>query len=103
MNIQLLKAADLNEMFHDIGVPKQVTVQKVCTRARNETELREVFARIWSRPITSAKLLVQVAVKNADLFDFERSLELTENITPPVVTSTCIRPEMIGFFQSSAR
>jgi len=40
MNIQLLKASDLNEMLHDRGVHKNTTVQKVCARARNETEVR---------------------------------------------------------------
>ncbi len=34
MNIQLLKARDLNEMLHTRGVEKSVTVQKICTGAQ---------------------------------------------------------------------
>ena len=40
MSIQLLKASDLNEMLHKRGVEKRVTLQKICTRARNEREVR---------------------------------------------------------------
>src|SRR5208282_102517 len=47
MNIQLLKATDLNEMLHTRGVEKSVTVQKICTRARKEAEAREMLGG-WS-------------------------------------------------------
>lgn len=83
MNIQLLKAADLNEMLHTRGVEKRVTVQKVCTRARNETEVREALAEIWDKPTISLELLAQMSIKNAALFEFEKALEQTEeNLVP---------------------
>ncbi len=85
MNIQLLKAADLNEMLHTRGVEKQVTVQKVCTRARDEAEVREALAEIWDKPTKSKELLDQLAFKNVALFEFEKALELKENLVPQIV------------------
>jgi hypothetical protein len=83
VNIQLLKAADLNELLHTRGVEKQVTVQKVCTRARNETEVRETLAGIWDKPAISKESLDQLATKNASLFEFEKALQqTTENPVP---------------------
>jgi hypothetical protein len=88
VNIQLLKAADLNVTLHTRGVEKRVTVQKVCTRARNENEVREALARIWNDPAISAELLDQLAIKNANLFEFEKALENTEkNLVPQLVTA----------------
>jgi hypothetical protein len=88
MNIQLLKAADLNEMLHTRGVEKRVTVQKVCTRARNETEVRETLAEIWDNPTISLELLAEMAIKNAALFEFEKALEQTEeNLVPQIAIS----------------
>lgn len=81
---QLLKAADLNEMLHQRRVEKKVTVQKVCTRARNESEVRESLDRIWNDPATSAELLDQLAFKNASLFEFEKALQTEENLVPQV-------------------
>lgn len=80
MNIQLLKAADLNEMLHAQGADKKVTVQKVSTRARNESEVRDALAKIWNDPAISAELLDQLAIKNSNLFEFEKTLERTENL-----------------------
>jgi hypothetical protein len=77
MNIQLLKAADLNEMFHNRGVEKPVTVQKVCTRARNEAEVREILGKIWNEPKGAPESIDELVTKNASLFDFERQLENT--------------------------
>jgi hypothetical protein len=84
VNIQLLKAADLNHMLHDRGIEKQVTVQKVCTRTRNETEVRETLAEIWDTPTRSREMLDQLAIKNTSLFEFERALEQKENVVPPI-------------------
>jgi hypothetical protein len=64
MNIQLLKAADLNQMLHERGIQKNVTVQKICTRARNESEAREVLGRIWIEPVKAEELLVQLLDRN---------------------------------------
>ena len=65
MNIQLFKAADLNGMLHTRGVEKRVTVLKIRTRARNETEVRELPAGIWDTPAISLELLNHLASKNA--------------------------------------
>jgi len=46
MNIQLLKASDFNEKLHERGVPKDVTVQRICRLARDEGEVRELLEAI---------------------------------------------------------
>jgi hypothetical protein len=83
MSIQLLKAADLNEMLHQRGVEKQVTVQKICSRARNETEVREVCDKIWNNSTISKELLDQLTVKNSGLFEFEKTLQEEEKPISP--------------------
>jgi hypothetical protein len=88
MNIQLLKAADLNEMFRQRGVEKEITVQKVCSRARNESEVRETLTKVWNDPTISKELLVQLASKNAGIFEFERNLEQKENLVQPIAIET---------------
>jgi hypothetical protein len=75
MSIQLLKASDLNEMLHKRGVHKSVTVQKICTRGRNEGEVREVLGRIWNAPGDAQELIGELVLKNAGVFEFERKLE----------------------------
>jgi hypothetical protein len=75
MSIQLLKASDLNEMLHRQEIPKSVTVQKICSRARNEAEVREVLGRIWNEPKDAHELVNQMVMKNASVFEFERELE----------------------------
>jgi len=75
MSIQLLKASDLNEMLHKRGVHKSVTVQKICTRARNESEVREILSKIWNEPKDAQELIDQLVAKNASVFEFERELE----------------------------
>jgi hypothetical protein len=84
MNIQLLKAADLNEMLHHRGVEKQVTAQEICIRARNENEVREALSEIWDKPLVSLELLAQMAIRNTSLFEFERRLEQKEDGFPQV-------------------
>jgi len=78
VNIQLLKAVDLNEMLRQRGVEKHVTAQKICTRARNEAEVRDALAEVWNNPTASKELLDRLAVKNEALFHFEKSLEEPE-------------------------
>jgi hypothetical protein len=82
MNIQLLKASDLNVMLHDRRAEKLVTVQKVCTRARNENEVRESLTGIWDKPEISLELLNHLAIKNAALFEFEKTLQQEETAIP---------------------
>jgi hypothetical protein len=79
MNIQLLKAADLNVTLHTRGVEKQATVQKICTRSRNENEVREALGEIWDKPTDSLELLAHLAIKNASLFEFEKALEQNDD------------------------
>jgi len=74
MSIQLLKASDLNEILHKLGVHKSVTVQKVCTRARNEGEVREVLSKIWNEPKDAQDSIDQLVLKNTSVFEFEREL-----------------------------
>ena len=47
----------------------------VCSRARNENEVRETLAKVWGSPTTAKELLAQLANKNADIFEFEKVLE----------------------------
>jgi len=79
MSIQLLKASDLNEILHKLGVHKSVTVQKVCTRARHEGEVREVLSKIWNEPKDAQDSIDQLVAKNASVFEFERELETPSN------------------------
>jgi hypothetical protein len=74
MNIQLLKASDLNQMLHERGMDKNITVQKICTRARNESEAREILARIWTEPVKAGELLFQLLDRNKDVYEFEQML-----------------------------
>lgn len=60
-------------------------MQKICTKARNETEVREALAEIWNNPAVSKELLEQLAIKNASLFEFEKSLEEKEDSLPQIV------------------
>jgi len=75
MSIQLLKASDLNEMLHKRGVHKSVTVQKTCTRARNEGEVRDILGKVWNEPKDAQDLIDPLVAKNASVFEFERELE----------------------------
>ena len=77
MSIQLLKASDLNAMLHKRGAHKSVTVQKICTRARNEGEVREILGKIWNESKYVRELIDQLVLKNANVFEFERELETT--------------------------
>jgi hypothetical protein len=77
MNIQLLKAADLNELLHKKGVDKRITAQKICVRAKSEFEVREALDKVWLKPEAAPVLLDELASKNAGLFEFERRLEMS--------------------------
>jgi len=75
MNIQLLKASDFNEKIRERGVPKEITVQRICRIAREEKEVREVLEDIWKSPEKSEEILNKIAEKNKKVYDFERMLE----------------------------
>jgi len=50
-------------------------VQKVCTRARNEGEVREILTRIWNEPKDAQESIDELVARNASVFEFERQLE----------------------------
>jgi len=75
MNIQLLKASDFNEKLRERGLPKDVTVQRICRIAKNESEVREILESIWEDPKKSNEVLTSAIVKNKDVYDFEKMLE----------------------------
>jgi hypothetical protein len=87
INIQLLKAVDLNEMLRERGVEKDVTVQQICSRSKNESEVRETLTEVWKNPTISKELLARLASKNKGVFEFERVLEHKDlaqiAMTPP--------------------
>jgi len=75
MNIQLLKASDFNERLRERGVPKEVTVQRICRACRDEREVREVLEEIWENPGRSEEILKEIVLKNKEVYEFERMLE----------------------------
>jgi len=75
MRLQLLRASDFNQKLHEKGCPRTVTVQKICRRARNEDEVREVLEKIWNRPDKAEELLKELLERNKELYAFERMLE----------------------------
>jgi hypothetical protein len=77
LNIQLLRAADFNKKLQERGCEMDVTVQKICKRAKNEKEVREVLQRIWEKPSMAKEILEKLAEKNKELYEFERMLEET--------------------------
>ncbi len=77
MNVQLLKAVDFNQRLRERGVPKYVTVQKICRAAKNEADVRETLEKIWSAPESGRDILSQVMSTNKEVFDFEQMLEET--------------------------
>ena len=77
MNIQLLKAADFNEKLRERGMPKEVTVQKICRISKDEKEVREVLEEIWKGPEKSEGILNKVMENNRETYEFEKMLEET--------------------------
>jgi hypothetical protein len=57
------------------GVPKRVTVQKVCRLARNEVDVRSSIDNLWSDPEKGEEILRQLGERNQDIFKFEEMLE----------------------------
>jgi hypothetical protein len=79
MNIQLLKAADFNGKLRERGAAKNVTVQKICKIAKDESEVRNMLTSMWESPSKSEDVLIQVIEKNRKVYDFERMLEESKN------------------------
>ena len=74
MNIQLLKAADFNQKFRDRGIPKSVTVQKICRISKNESEVREIIEASWNSSETADSILSKAIQKNNEVYKFEQML-----------------------------
>jgi len=75
--LQLLKASDFNQKLREKGCSKTVTVQRICKRARDEEEVREILDQIWKLPENSEGILSGLLEKNKDLYEFEKTLEET--------------------------
>ena len=71
MNIQLLKAVDFNKRLRDRGVPKYVTVQKICIASKDEIDVRDILEKIWEIPEQGKEILSDVTRRNKEIFDFE--------------------------------
>lgn len=63
MNIQLLKASDFNGKLRERGIPKNVTVRKMCRVARDENEVWEILELVWRNPHNSEDLLTKIIGK----------------------------------------
>lgn len=81
LNIQILKASDLNQKLRDRGC--EVTVQKICKAAANEKEVKEALDAIWERPEKAREIWSGLLKRNRELFEFERMLQNTKNTTKP--------------------
>ncbi|MFC1803989.1 hypothetical protein ACFL0D_08515 [Thermoproteota archaeon] len=77
MNIQLLKAVDFNQRLRERGIPKYVTVQKICRASKNEADVRETLEKIWNEPESGRDILSDVISFNKEVFEFEQMLEDT--------------------------
>ncbi len=84
MNIQLIKAADLNKRLHDRGIETYVTLQKVCRLSKDEKEVRETLRKIWNQPHKSREMLDILTTQNSELYNFEKHLEDTSGGEDPV-------------------
>lgn len=73
MNIQLLKATDLNKRLRERGC--KISVEKICKLAADERDVREALDPIWGNPRNSDEVLSKLAERNKELYDFERMLE----------------------------
>jgi len=78
MRLQLLRASDFNQKLHERGCPKGVSVQKLCSRAKNEDEVRETLEKMWDQIDNAEEILNELLEKNKKLYEFEKMLEETE-------------------------
>jgi DNA-binding Lrp family transcriptional regulator len=81
LNIQILKASDLNRKLRDKGC--EITVQKICKSAANEEEVKKTLDAIWEKPEDARKIWSELIKKNKELYEFERMLQNTKNATTP--------------------
>jgi hypothetical protein len=74
-NLQLVTAADFNAKLRERGCPKGVTVQKACSLAEDEEEVRRTLDYIWSDSKEAINVLKELQKNNEDLYRFEKMLE----------------------------
>jgi len=74
-NLQLLHASDFNQRLQERGIPKEMTVQKICRSARNEDEVRAVLAKVWEKPKNAESTIAALAEKNQDIYQLESAME----------------------------
>jgi len=81
LNISLLKAADFNEKLHERGCKRDLSIQKICSAARDEKEVRELLERIWQQPTQASSIHSEVLRKNEELYRFEKMLSQASAVT----------------------
>jgi hypothetical protein len=74
MNMQLLKAVDFNDKLRGRGCPRIVSVQKICSIAKDEKEIREILDAVWENSPEAEEILKKAAVNNESIYRFERML-----------------------------
>jgi hypothetical protein len=73
--LKLLTGADFNEKMREKGVPKPVSVQKICRLAKNEDEVRESIDTLWREPGKAVDVLIHLRERNQELYRFEEMLK----------------------------
>jgi len=78
LNINLIRAADLNKRLHERGIPQRITIQMICKYCRNEKQVTEVLDKIWENPKDAERILKELIEQNKEIFEFEKKLEEKE-------------------------
>jgi len=88
MNMQLWKASDFNMKLQEKGCDNSFTVQKICKIARDEKEVRQILDQVWKDAKNGQTVLLQAEARNRDLYQFEKSLEIssTRSMVPEIET-----------------
>lgn len=77
LNLDFIKAADLNQRLHEHGCTDTITVQMICKRVKNENEVRKTLDALWKNPKKGDEILKKLALKNKSIYEFEKMLEET--------------------------
>jgi hypothetical protein len=75
LNIQILKASDLNKKLQENGVDKKITVRMICRIARDEKDVRTLMDGVWKTPEKAQEILSEAEQRNQSIYEFERQLE----------------------------
>jgi hypothetical protein len=74
MNIKLLRPADFNERLREHQVDKRITVQRICSVSKDESDLRTLLDAIWEDPLGAKEKVEGLVSKNRQVFGFEELL-----------------------------